>query len=76
MCHIHKEKSIDFISDFSKAGKVNFTSIGAGTCNDHLWFFFKSDSFDFVIVDITVIIDSVGNDVIELSRKVYWGAMG
>ncbi len=52
--HVHKKEGTNGLRGFADALKINDPRIGACAGDDHLWFVFVRELFDFVVVDALI----------------------
>ena len=57
--HIYHKHRIHFICDLTEFLKVNGTCICRCTCNNHLWLAFQCNLSYFIIVNKSLIVDSI-----------------
>ncbi len=77
MGHIDHHLGTDLVGNAPKGFKIEGTGIGAGTGDNQGRLAFKSNSFNFIVVDETgFLVHTVRNNVVQLSGKVYGGTMG
>ena len=50
VCHIYHENCSTFVSNFSKAFKVDFSWVSRESCKKNQWFYFHCLFFDCIIV--------------------------
>ena len=57
--HIYHEYRIYLVCDFTEFLEINRARICRGTCNNHLWLAFQCNLSYFIIVNKSLIVDSI-----------------
>ena len=68
--HVDPEDGAALVDDLTEAFEVDDARVRGGTGDDHLRLLFHGDSLEFVIVDVTFIIDTIRDDVEEETGEV------
>ena len=74
--HIDKEVCADFIGDFAEFCPVDLQRVGRCTGHNHFGFVFKSQAFDFGIIENFVFIQTISNGIVEFARNIDAGTVG
>ena len=74
--HINKKICADFLGDVCKFCKINYTGIGGSACDYHLGLVLKGKGTNLFVIDITVLIKSVGYHIVVFAREVYGRTVG
>jgi len=70
MRHIDHEIGTDALGDLRHALPVEAQGIGAGAADQELGLGLDGDAFHFVVIDLFVLVETVGNDVEQLAGQV------
>ena len=76
MSHIHHQMRTGLICNLTEPLKINGAAICAGTGNDQLGMGFHRLLFQLVIVNKSLVVDSIGNDIEIQAREVHRTSMG
>ena len=74
--HVHKEVSPHLVGDVGKGLEVDDPGIGGGAGDDHFGLVLPGQIPDLVVVDVTLVIETVGDHMIVLAGEVHGGAVG
>ena len=69
--HIHHQHCTDLIGNLSEFLEINRSGICGGSCNNHLRLCFQCDLTKLIIIDKSVVIDTVGNNLEILAGNIY-----
>ena len=68
--HVDPEDGTALVGDLTEALEVDDARVRGGTGDDHPRLLFHSDSLEFIVVDVTFVVDAVRDDVEEETGEV------
>src|SRR5690606_17069647 len=74
--NIHHQQGAVFVSDTCHAFKVDAQGVSRSTTHDQLGLVLFSQALQFVIVQLFVLVQTVGHEVVQLARGVHGGTVG
>ena len=75
MSHIYHQIGANLICNLTKTFKINRPGISAGSCQNHLRLMLYSKTFYLIIINKSLIIHAVGNNIKIHAREVYRTSM-